>query len=108
MATNRAQRRAADRFKTPHRTYILDKHLTGDLAGAHVVMGSTTGREAIWLRSGEASEGEAMEFVASKVVEHDFDVDDIRDLDLQDLLAISQAWNQVIKDAAVPPVSGDS
>lgn len=89
--------------KPPTRTYELDKYLTGDLEGYHVVMGSMSGREMIRVRSGEFTEGEAIDFAASKVIEHDFDVSDIRDIDGQDLLAISQAWSQAMKDAALPP-----
>ena len=94
--------------KPPTRTYELDKYLTGDLEGYHVVMGSMSGREMIRVRSGEFTEGEAIDFAASKVIEHDFDVSDIRDIDGQDLLAISQAWSQAMKDAVVPPAQGDS
>ncbi len=94
--------------KAPHRTYVLDSYLEGDLAGAHVVMGAMTAREMIRLRSGELTEGEAIEFAASKVVEHDFDVIDIRDLDGEDLLAISLAWSSAMKDAAVPPTPATS
>src|SRR6476469_7032159 len=70
--------------KPPTRTYELDKYLTGDLEGYHVVMGSMSGREMIRVRSGEFTEGEAIDFAASKVIEHDFDVSDIRDIDGQD------------------------
>lgn len=94
--------------KPPHRTYELDKYLTGQLEGFHVVMGSTTARETIRLRSGELNEGEAIDFIATKVIEHDFDVDDVRDLDLQDLLAISEAWSTAIKDAVLPQAQGAS
>lgn len=96
------------RRKPPQRRYELDKYLEGDLAGFHVVMGSMSAREMIRLRSGELSDGEAIEFAASKVVEHDFDVADIRDIDAEDLLALSQAWNTAMKDRAVPPAQGDS
>jgi hypothetical protein len=94
--------------KAPHRTYVLDQYLEGDLAGGHVVMGAMTAREMIRLRSGEVSEGEAIEFTASKVIEHDFDVPDIRDIDGEDLLAISVAWAAAMKDAAVPPTPATS
>lgn len=94
--------------KPPTRTYALDKFLTGDLEGYHVVMGSMSGREMIRVRSGEFTEGEAIDLTASKVIEHDFDVSDIRDIDGQDLLAISKAWSDAIKDAAVPPEQGNS
>jgi hypothetical protein len=105
MPTAKTARR---RRKPPQRRYELDKYLTGELEGFHVVMGSTTAREAIRLRSGELSEGEAIEFVAAKVIEHDFDVADIRDLDLEDVLALSEAWTTAIKDRAVPPAQGNS
>ena len=103
MPTPRAPRR---KHKLPSRRYEID--LTGELEGFHVTMGSMTGRELIWLRSGEITEGEAAEFAASKVIEHDFDVPDIRDLDYYVLLQISQAWSEAMKDAAVPPASGNS
>ena len=94
--------------KAPHRTYVLDQYLEGELAGFHVVMGGMTAREMIRLRSGELSEGEAIEFAASKVIEHDFDVDDIRDIDGEDLLAISVAWSSAMRETAVPPTSATS
>lgn len=96
------------RRRPPSRRYELDRYLTGELEGFHVVMGSMTAREMIRLRSGELTEGEAVEFAAAKVVEHDFDVDDIRDIEAEDLLAISQAWSAAMKDKAVPPARGDS
>src|SRR4051812_33582547 len=83
------------KHKAPQRRYELD--LDGELEGFHVTMGAMTGRELIWLRSGAVSEGEAAEFAASKIIEHDFDVPDIRDLDYWILLAISQAWSQSMK-----------
>jgi hypothetical protein len=89
--------------KAPSRTYILDKYLTGELEGFHIVMGSMTAREMIRLRSGDVTEGEAAELAASKVVEHDFDVADIRDIEAEDLLAISRAWSEAMRDAALPP-----
>lgn len=94
--------------KPPTRTYVLDDRLTGDLAGFHIVMGAMSARDMIRLRSGELTEGEAVEFAAAKIIEHDFDVTDIRDIEAEDLLAISAAWSEAIKDRAVPPARGDS
>lgn len=102
----------ATRNKTKHRIasrrYELDKHLTGDLEGAHIVMGSITGHELIRLRSGEMTEGDSITLIASKVIEHDLDTDDLLALDYAVLLSISEAWSATMKDAAVPPVKGDS
>jgi hypothetical protein len=94
------------RHKPPQRTYQLK--LDGELADFHVTMGAMSARELIRIRSGEMSEGEAIEFTATKIIEHDFDVADIRDVDYWILLAISQAWSAAMRDAAVPPVPGDS
>lgn len=97
---------ARKRRKAPHRTYALT--LSGELEGFHVTMGGMTAREMIRLRSGEITEGEAIEFAASKILEHDFDIADPLDLDATDLLQISEAWSAAMKAAAVPPVIGDS
>lgn len=96
------------RRKPPQRRYELDKYLKGELKGFHVVMGSMTAREMIRLRSGELTEGEAVEFAADKVIEHDFDVPDIREIDAEDLLAISSAWSEAMKDRVLPPEQGNS
>lgn len=96
------------RRKPPQRRYELDPYLTGELEGFHVVMGSMTTREMIRLRSGEVTESESIEFAASKVIEHDFDVADIRDIEAEDMLGIAAAWNAAIKDRAVPPAPGNS
>lgn len=101
--TNRAQRRAI--FKIKPKTYVIDAHLTGDLKGAHIVMGSMTGQDVIRLQSGEMNEGDAIQLAASKIVEHNLDTDDPMSLDLAVLLQISEAWRSAIKDAAVPPTS---
>lgn len=94
--------------KPPTRTYLLDKYLTGELEGFHVVMGSPDGHQLIRLRSGEMTESEAITFAVSLIVEHDFDVTDLLDLDDWILLAISKAWGEARKDAVLPPTSASS
>lgn len=94
------------KHKPPVRRYELK--LDGDLAEFHVVMGAMSGRETIRLRSGEMTESDALEMVAAKVIEHDFDIEDLIDLDLEVLMRISLAWNQAIKDASLPPATGGS
>lgn len=88
--------------------YELDKHLTGPLAGAHIVMGGITGHELIRMRSGEMTESDSIAFTAAKVLEHDLDTADILDLDHSVMLAISQAWRDAMKETAVPPAPGNS
>lgn len=105
MPTPRAPRR---KHRVPPRRYVIDTYLKGELAGAHIVMAGMNGRDLIRLQSGDLTEAEAMEFAASKVVEHDLEVADILDLELPDLLQISQAWRDALRDAAVPPESGAS
>lgn len=100
--------RAARKHRIAQRTYVLDKYLKGELAGAHVVMGGMTGRDLIRLRSGELNEAEAMEFTVSKVIEHDLETEDLLSLDYTTLLAIGQAWRDAMADAAIPPGSGNS
>lgn len=94
------------KHKAPQRRYELA--LVGELDGFHVTMGSPSGRELIRLRSGEMTEGEAIEYSISKIVDHDFDVDDLLELDAWILLEVSRAWSQAMKDAAVPPTPASS
>lgn len=104
--TNRATRRTLLKIKP--KTYILDTYLTGELKGAHVVMAGMTGLDLIRIQTGDVSEAEAMQFTASKVIEHNLDTDDVLSLDLPVLLQISQAWRDAMRDSAVPPTSASS
>lgn len=87
----------------PRRRYRLD--LTGELAGYHVVMGAMWGRELIRLRRGEMDEADVLDLIADRCLEHDFDIDDLRDLDYWMLLAILDGWKEAQTDAALPPTN---
>lgn len=97
---NRAQRRAL-----PRRTYRLT--LTGELEGFHVTMAAMRGREVIALTAGDMDEGQVIDLVAERMLEHDFGVDDPRDLDAWMLGEIVEPWVEAHKDAALPPVTGE-
>jgi hypothetical protein len=99
MATKRARR------KPPVRQYTLA--FEGDLAPYSVVMGPISGRDIIRIRNG-ISDAETLELLGAHVLEHDFDVPDILELDYQLLLDIAGAWMRSVRDAALPPASGDS
>jgi hypothetical protein len=88
----------------PRRSYHID--LTGELDGYHVVMGAMWGRELIRLRRGEMDEADVLELIAERCLEHDFAVEDLRDLDFWMLLAILDGWKEAQMDAALPPTNG--
>lgn len=101
--TNRAERRHPQ--TPPKRTYTLK--LTGELAGFHVVMGAMSGADIVAVRSGELAEGEVVNIVAGRMVEHDFDVVSPLELDYWILVEILAAWGKAMEDAAVPPARGE-
>jgi hypothetical protein len=102
--TNRAERRHPPKTP-PHRTYTLE--LTGELEGFRVVMGAMTGSDVIALRSGQLTEEDGLRLTAARVVEHDFDVENVLDLDFWILTEILKAWGRAMEDAALPPPSGE-
>ncbi len=87
----------------PRRRY--DIALTGELDGYHVVMGAMWGRELIRLRRGEMDEADVLELIAERCLEHDFGVDDLRDLDYWMLTDVLDAWKDAQLDGAVPPTN---
>lgn len=102
MATTR---KSAKR-QTPRRTYAIP--LTGELEGFNVTMASMSGRDIIRIRGGKLSESEGLELIASHCLAHDFDVEDIRDLDYWILIDILRQWSTALREAALPQPTGDS
>ncbi len=99
MATKR-------RRKPPVRTYVLA--LDGELEGVTVTMAPISGRDIIRIRSSAVDEAESLDILASHVIEHDFDVADVLDLDYRILLAIMTAWMTALNEGALPPGTGGS
>lgn len=89
----------------PRRTYALA--LAGELAGYHVKMGAMSGRDIITIRSGGMTEEAGIRLVSERVVEHNFDVPDLLDLDYWVLTAILTAWGAAMTEAALPPATGE-
>lgn len=89
----------------PRRTYTLK--LPGELAEYHVTMGAMSGRDIITIRSGAMTEAEGIRLVAERVIEHDFGVPDLLDLDYWVLTAILTAWGEAMTEAALPPATGE-
>ena len=96
--------RATRRHPAPRRTYELA--LTGELADFHVTMGSMTGADLIAIRSGELAEAEVIRITGSRMVDHDFDVDDPMDLDYWILAEVLAAWGRAMEESANPPATG--
>jgi hypothetical protein len=97
--------RAVRRQQAPTRTY--DLKLSGDLADFHVKMKGMPGSMVLDLRSGLLKEADLIERIADSVVEHDFDVDSIAELDMGILLDIVKAWGVAMRDRANPPAIGE-
>lgn len=89
----------------PRRRYRID--LTGELEGFHVVMEAMRGREIIALMRDEVAEADALELIATRCVEHDFPVDDLRDLDMWMLEQILERWQEAMTETALPPTSAE-
>lgn len=90
----------------PRRQY--DLVLKDELAGFHVKIGAMRGHELIRIRRDGLNEADVIDLVAERVIEHDFPVDDLRDLDYWALTAILEAWTDAMQETAVPPTTGES
>lgn len=82
--------------------------LTGELEGFEVVMGAMTAREIIAIQRGTANEADVLDMVQNRAIEHNFAVDDLRDLDYWIVAEILDAWSHAMEATAVPPTSGAS
>jgi hypothetical protein len=90
------------------RRYVLDSFLGGDLAGAHIVMSAITGREMRDMANGSLSEGQILDLLAKRVVEHNLDVEDVLDMEQVDLMAIVEAWTKAQDAGALDPTPASS
>lgn len=71
-------------------------------------MSSMSGRDIINVRAGKLTEPQMIDFIAAHTISHDFDVEDVRDLDYWILIDILRAWNIALRERALPQASGDS
>lgn len=94
------------KIKPPTRLY--DVALSGELEGVRLKMRGMSTRDLIKLRSGDVSDLEALEMVATHIVEHNLDTSDVLELDAWIGIAILGAWSDAIKDAALPPATATS
>lgn len=90
----------------PQRRYALV--LGGELEGFHVTMGAMTAREIIAIQRGAMDEADVLEMVATRCVEHDFDIADLRDLDYWIIADVLDAWSDAMTAVAIPPTNGTS
>jgi hypothetical protein len=94
------------RKKPPVRTYTVT--LTGELDGFVLTMTGMTTADLIRISGAELPTHEALELVLDHVVAHNFDVEDLRELEAWIAVAILSAWSETVKDTAVPPESATS
>jgi hypothetical protein len=90
----------------PRRSYPLK--LNGELTDFTVVMGSATGRDLIRIKRGEADEADILELIQTRCIEHDFDVEDLADLDFWIVAEILEAWMSSLNETAVPKETATS
>jgi hypothetical protein len=83
------------------RTYMVV--LAGQLEGFEATMSGPTTRDFILISSGEATTAQALQLIVSHVVDHNFAVDDVLDLEPWIILELLSAWSDAVKDAALPP-----
>lgn len=105
MGKQRPARQRARRA-IPRRTY--DIALTGELEGFNVTMASLSATDIIRVRSGKLTEVEMLGMVSGHCLKHDFDVEDINDLDYWIFVEILRQWSAAIREQALPQASGGS
>lgn len=88
----------------PRRRY--DIALKDDLDGFHATMTAMTGKEVLTLLRGEMG-ADVVDLIAQHCVEHDFPVDDIRELDMWMLEQLVDQWQEAMNDTALPPTSAE-
>ena len=92
--------------KPPVKTYTVT--LDGDLEGFVVTLKGLSTRDLIRINTGDVPTSEVLELVIDKVVEHNFDIDDLHDLDAWIAMRIFTAWSEHASEMAVPPESATS
>ena len=99
-------KRKPARRETPRRTY--DIALTGELDGFHVTMASMSGRDIFAIRAGKLNEAQMLEFIASHCLAHNFEVENILDLDYWILIQVLREWSDALRERSLPQASGGS
>ncbi len=97
------------RLKPPVHTY--DVALSGELEGFALKMRGMSSADFIRLKTrGTEEMGDiaALDMAFAHVVEHNFDVDDLRELDVWIGLEILNRWVAVLNESALPPASATS
>lgn len=92
--------------KPPLRLYTIK--LDGELDGFELEMSGMTTSDLIAISAGDLPAGQALELALRHVVSHNFDIDDLRDLDARIANTILSAWSQAVLDSALPPESATS
>lgn len=93
------------KHKAPSRRYTVP--LTGELDGFVVVMAAMSTREVIAVQRGEMTEADVLDMVATRCLEHDFDTEDLRDLDYWIVAQILDDWGAAMQKDALPPTNGE-
>lgn len=89
----------------PRRLYELQ--LKGELADFHVTLSAMSAREIIRIRGGEINEDTALDMLERHVVDHDFDVENLGDLEFWIVTEILMAWRKAMDEAALPQASSE-